>query len=297
MKHDRHLLRLLHDSRLNTANPIKRNPYNHLEMTSIGEKTITPALITGGVGDFLALEPFVMRNNQSLTTIYLATRGHHEIGSLIRKTYPKLQIKNIISNFPKDRYCFLSKEDVRQFFQTRRLPLPDHYETCHDYSIGHIFPKIKKGSYKFQGSSYIENNLANLEKYKLPKQFAAIVTASTRDKSKIADGRNLNPEEIDHIVKTTEMPLVCVFCQCDQPHPGITHHRFSPIFDSIEMIKRADVYYGVDSCLSVIAGYTLPSNKIFIKSVNQHCYDNIECYYNKIHNNLYLYKNMFELIK
>jgi hypothetical protein len=297
MKPDKHLLRFLYDNKANAANHATKNPYNHLEFASHGQKKFTSALITGGVGDFLAIEPFILRNNHALTTIYLATNGHHEIGALIRRTYPKLQIRNIISNFPKDRYCFLSKEDVRQFFQSRHLALPEYYETCHDYSIGHIFPKIKNKSYKFQGSSYVENNLANLDKYNLPKQFAAIVTASTRDKSKVSGGRNLNSEEIDHIVKTTEMPLVCVFCQCDSPHPGITHHRFSPIFDSIEIVKRADAYFGVDSCLSVIAGYTLPSNKIFIKSINQHCSDNIECYYNKIHSSLYLYKTILEIGK
>jgi len=65
----------------------------------------------------------------------------------------------------------------------------------------------------------LDKNYADIGKYNLPSEYVALVTATTRDAGHAGKGRNLNAAEIDLIRKKITCPLVCTYCECQNPHP------------------------------------------------------------------------------
>lgn len=250
------------------------------------------ALITGGIGDFLAIEPFILQPDQKVEVIYLATRGHNEIGRLLRATYPKIILKNALPYFPTDRYCFITLSEVVDFLQKRSVQVPQNLSSGFDYSISRIFPQIENSTLRFSQSSYINNTIADVKKFNLPSNFCAVVTASTRDTNSANSGRNLSNDEIQNIVETIKIPKICVFCLCKNPHPGMKHLKGISVLESIEIIKKASCYAGVDSCLSVIVGFCMKGSSIAIKSINDHLYNHRTCYYPLLQNSSFLHRDL-----
>ena len=282
--------RLLHSKNLHLGPNGKQNFATSEQ--SLNSRRDKSAIITGGIGDFLAIEPFVLSSQDKYSTIYLATRGHADIGLMLRKTYRNATLRNVTPNFPNNKYCFMSRLDVFNYLNDTKSHIPANFPHAEDLSISCIFPQIKNKVLQFTQSSYVVNNLADITRFNLPKDYIAFVSASTRDKEKIKQGRNLNEAEIKNIVNTATLPLVCVFCQCEKPHPAIKHLKGTHLFESVEIIKKAKGYIGVDSCLSVIAGFILKPEYISIKSINNHCYENKVCYYPLIHQHDFIFQDL-----
>lgn len=249
-------------------------------------------LITGGIGDFIALEPYILSNRTGISQIYLATRGSEEITEIIRKAYAEITVKNIVPVFPRHKYSFISYEDCFSYMREKKLRIPADFTTCQDCSILKIFPQIEKKSLDYMPSRLLHNQFVNTKNFNLPEKYVAMVSASLRDATHASRGRNLFPHEIANLREKIKMPIVCVYCECKQPHPDIIHLPKTTIFESIEIVKGAHGYVGIDSWLSVIAGWVFKENRIAVKCINEHGIRNKNCYWPKLTTSSFLYENL-----
>jgi hypothetical protein len=261
------------------------------------KKNKKAVLVTGGIGDFLAIEPFFFANDEDINTVFLATRGHFEIAELIRKKYKDIALRNLLPTFPKDLYCFVTKTQLIQCLKSRNIFYPIEFEKAEDYSIFKLFPQIHNDTAKLSPSRYMQDSLCDLAEFNLPKNYVALVGNSLRDTRTAATGRNFIPEEYENCLKCIAMPLVCVFCQCSNPNPAIMHLKGTSVIQSIELVKQSKGYVGIDSWLSVIAGQSLPADKVKIKCINQNGIVNKKCYWPKIWQEEILYKNLLDEFK
>jgi len=251
-------------------------------------------LITGGIGDFIAIEPFILSNKPGISQIYLATRGWLEIAELIRKAYPSIAVKNIIQNFPRNKYCFLSYKDCFSYMREKNIKIPSDLTQCQDCSIIEIFPQIEKNHLEFAKSKFIENTFQDIKSLNLPKKYISLVSASSRDASHASRGRNLMDHEILNIKSKVNLPLVCVYCECINPDPDIIHMRKTNIFESIEIVKNSVGYIGIDSWLSVVAGWIFKETNMVVKCINDHGIRNRNSYWPILKDPSFLYRDLGE---
>jgi len=149
-EHD--ILRIMHARRSGVKLSNNANP-NVLLRKDV--KAITDGksvLITGGIGDFLAIEPFVFSCDKDIKKVFMATRGITEITELIRKGYPEIEVKNLLPVFPKNFYCFFSLEHTFSYMKEKKIYMPADFSRATDFSISRIFPKIQKDYLKFTKS-------------------------------------------------------------------------------------------------------------------------------------------------
>lgn len=289
-EHD--ILRIMHARRSGVKLNANANP-NVLLRKDIKQITDGKSvLITGGIGDFLAIEPFVFSCDKDIKKVFMATRGITEITELIRKGYPEIEVKNLLPVFPKNFYCFFSLEHTFSYMKEKKIYMPADFSRATDFSISRIFPKIQKDYLKFTKSRYLDKTYADIGKYNLPAEYVSLVTATTRDAGHAGRGRNLNTAEIDLIRKKIGCPLVCVYCECQNPHPEIIHVKKCSMFESLEILKKSKGYIGVDSWLSVIAGWLFPSTAIAVKCINEHGYNNKKCYWPLLPSQNFLYRDL-----
>lgn len=234
--------------------------------------------ITGGIGDFLTIQRFTI-DPEFDGTYFLITRSWHEIGEIIRFTNKLSDYVAVIKEFPSDLYSFISKEHFAQCADVRKIKYPPDLKNAEDYSISKVFPHIHKNKPSLKSNTLIDKDCYDISGYNLPKEYIATVMQSNRDTGHASRGRNLTQEEIEKISSVNSVPKVCVFCQCSNPHPGFIHLRNTTVLESIQIIKSASGYVGVDSWLSVYAGWTMPSDKVKIKCINSHGIENACCYW------------------
>lgn len=242
------------------------------------------AIITGGIGDFISVESHLFADKiESLNQVVLATRGANEITKLIKLCYPNLNVINLFNKFPEDRYHFDNWPQLKDYLVATNNPYikTKTFKTV-DFSIAEVFPRIHKNEITPKYSSLMSNNNVDIKKFNLPQFYVSMVTVSNRDPNRDIQNRQMSEEEINcvyNLCKSKSIYLVCVFCNCKNPHPNILHIKDSNIEESIEIVKKSCGYIGVDSCLSVIAGQKFSKENIKIKSTNGHLFDNKRCYY------------------
>ena len=234
--------------------------------------------ITGGIGDFLAIQRIAI-NLEFDGTIYLVTRSWHEIGEIINFTNPKTDYIPVLKQFPPDWYSFLSKDHFLACADVRKIKYPADLRNAEDFSISKVFPTIHKSKPSLLPNLLLENDCSDLSAFKLPKEYVALVLQSNRDTGHAARGRNFTLEEIDAVQSSSSIPKVCVFCQCSNPHTGFMHLKNTTVLQSLQIVKKACGYIGVDSWLSVFAGWVMSSQQIKIKCINSHGIDNANCYW------------------
>jgi hypothetical protein len=246
-------------------------------------------IITGGIGDFVAIEPFLFKKYYNrIGNVILVTRGYKEITSLLTIAYPNLNIINIFPEFPNNFYAFITADDVlnylhsTDYFSRGVLEFERSNNAVIDFSIFKVFNLIKSGRLEFNGSVFMDMEFTKLDKFKLPVNYISVVTTSNRDPVHKAMGRNLTELEIEMVVKYCDeigMQGVCVYCNCVNQNKKLIHlEKITPI-ESLEVIKESKKYIGIDSWLSVIAGYKFDDLDIKIKCFNPHGLNNRDCYY------------------
>ena len=235
-------------------------------------------LITGGIGDYIAIDPFCIRENK-IAQIFLATRSHREIQSLINKLYPNINCFNLVNNFPNDLYCFQSLEHLIDVSSMKRISLPKSINRTIDYSINKIFPMIHNNSLTYKKSKILTEHLCSLSHLELPAKYITIAGSSNRDVRHANNGRNLTQEEYLQIANIPEIEKVCVFCQCNKPAEGIIHLKNTTVLESIEIVKRGCGYIGIDSWISVIGSWLFNKKNFVVKCINDHGINNVCCYW------------------
>lgn len=234
--------------------------------------------ISGGIGDFLAIQRFCIEPDFD-GTFFLVTRSWHEIGEIIHFTNPSAEYITVLKQFPADFYSFFTLEHFLACSSVRKLRYPPDIENSEDYSISNVFPEINQNKLKLLENRIITQECADIKNFKLPKEYISLVLQSNRDAGHAARGRNFTSEEIENTCSCSSLPKICLFCQCVDPNPNFLHLKNTTILQSIEILKKSSGYIGIDSWLSVIAGWVLPSDKVKIKCINNHGIENACCYW------------------
>lgn len=272
---------------------MKANDIRKIYLTATGRTSVYPKdiscttkskqlsnkiFITGGIGDFLAIQRLHI-NPDFDGTFFLVTRSWHEIGEILKFTNPSSDYITVLKNFPDDWYSFLSKEHFLACADVRKIKYPPDLKNSEDFSISKVFPSIHKSKPTLLKNLLIEKDCYDTSAFKLPAEYIAVVMQSNRDAGHASRGRNFTKEEVEAVCTSSNIPKVCVFCQCTDLHNGFLHLKNTTVLESIQIIKKACGYIGIDSWLSVFAGWIMTSEQIKIKCINSHGIDNSCCYW------------------
>jgi len=238
-------------------------------------------LITGGLGDFFAIESFFSKSlKNSLQTICYATSKYQLIQNCL-KCLPNYKIeKHIVvwSDFSKF-WCFYNKKEIEVKLQNR---INHELHLSQDFSISLIFNLIRNGVMKFNSCSFVENNLVPIENFTLPEKYITVCPYSS-DKRIVE--RDFDKDDWINLVKYAEKENIKMVILNDKKENVPNHDlivdisgQTSPV-QAIEILKNGNGYIGIDSSLSVIAAKKFSSKSISIKSKNDHCYNWKDVYY------------------
>lgn len=229
------------------------------------EPATTSILITGGIGDAIAVESLMWpEERERLGTIYYAAPSAREIAELFRAlpNFPRLQNHLIVSSGSAVHW---SKDTVTN--------VPPETE---DWSIGNIFRQHRH----FTGSSFLTHRIASPELP--PSPYVVVVPVSTFGQW---PGRAFDDNDWQECLTfISDHRLYGVVLNRDSSplpnHPRLIGWQTrTSICESIEILKAAVGYLGIDSSLSVLATKLFPASRICVKSVQPHLHAWKHVYY------------------
>ena len=226
-------------------------------------------LLTGGIGDAFALEGMMRpEEREQLSAIYYACPAAREISDLFAAlpNYPKLRRHILLPSAKKVHYSQASVE-------ADHGALPAAVE---DWSVLRQFQRRRA----YAGSSFLTHRLAR------PRtslgEYVAIVPASQKF-GRWAD-RDFSAADWSVCIGFLESwglsGVVLGSESAPLPQGPLTDLRGKiSILESIEVLKGARGYLGIDSCLSVLAAKLFPVSRLSVKSVSGHLYQWSATYY------------------
>lgn len=239
-------------------------------------------LLTGGIGDVLALECFFPeKDKQELNRIYYATKASKplmEVFEALKPAYPNLQYQQSIWDDFEELFAFHDKSEVGQHFES----LPDDWPLVADWSVNSKFNQINEGLYEYTGSSLLKVKLADVSKFGLPEAY--LVLAPTSDNNKNRSHRNFSAYEWAETLRYLERygfkgvllgTSELGFEKSDQVI-DLTGKTTMP--ESLEILKGSKGYIGIDSSLSVLAAKVFDEH-LTVKSFGQHLWKWKHIYY------------------
>lgn len=215
-------------------------------------------LITGGIGDVFALEAMMpVEIRETLDTIFYACPAAGQISEMMKAllNYPRLRNHIILES---GRTVYHKKKWVEHDFG--EFPC-----AVEDWSILEQF----KRSRPYIGSSFLREKA-------LPDNHVVIMAASL-DFGHWSD-RNFDDDDwgrtLAFLDRSGMRGIVVGRDRTKIPaHRRLLDMRYkTTILESVELLKAAQGYIGIDSCLSVLAAKLFPINRLAIKSTWGHCY-------------------------
>lgn len=219
-------------------------------------------LITGGTGDVIATEcyyPIELRQN--LTHLYLACRPHNNIRELFTNNpaYPKLQeIVTLWDKFDEQVACFRHKLHLVNFLRKQGISV--NLEGVDDFSIREVFYKIKGTALRFSGSSFFDPNTT--------KHPFAVIHPLTDSIPR----REFTADEWDYTLNYLQQhKLVGIVLGAEEiPNSPYLVKRKTTIQEAVKLTSTASHFFGIDSCLSVVAGMCLPPERMRVYTSSAH---------------------------
>lgn len=240
--------------------------------------------ITGGIGDVFALESYFSdHQREQLTSIVYATNKHQMLKELFENlpNYPNLKKHIVAWDNWDDLWCFFSKSECVNKILKTRSHITHSLEVAEDWSILRQFENIRSGIFQYNNSSFLQHKLTDVSHFNLPSNYICVCPYST-DK-RILD-RDFNKQDwiaAKSYLNNTGMKGV-VLNKGDDDFPEndnfIVLSNQTTVSESVEIMKSARGYIGIDSFLSVLASKIF-SEHLQIKSVNDHCRQNKEIYF------------------
>lgn len=243
------------------------------------QNTYSSILFTGGVGDVLALEPFIpVEQKEQIKRIYCATRSFPLIKQIFEKLdFPSLkEVVPIWTDF-SEIFAFYSKVEVERYVPM----LPKDWNNTIDWSILHKFEEINAGMFTYGESSVLSKQLCPL-KMELPSRFVVICPASTNHPNMLE--RNFTDANWKMVINFIEKNQFIGVVLNTEEVPVPKHLKIvnltnrTNILESIEILKKSKGYLGIDSCLSVVAARLFKKN-LYVKSSNEHLHSWKHIYY------------------
>lgn len=239
-------------------------------------------LLTGGIGDVFAVESLLTgEERDGLETVYYACPSAKEIVSLMQtlsmrtQLYPRL-LNHVV--LPTGKTTHYSIESVRK--AVGGLPAG-----VRDFSIGKVFKQKRT----YTGSSFLNTPLASISRSVLTaleaRSFVVIVPGS--DWGKLPPGRDFDTTDWRRCVeflRERNLAGVVLRKEC-HPLPEASADVLvdlqgkTSIQEAVEVLKCADGYLGVDSCLSVLAVKLFSTARVAVKSIRPHLAATKQWYY------------------
>ena len=254
-------------------------------------------LITGGLGDFLAVDSFFSKEQKSkIKKIILASRAANYIKTLFNeknhyyKNLKKVQILDY--NFHKQP-SFHGKEEAREKIKMSK----SFWENVYDGSISNIFKIIRAKKFRYQESSFLDYNIS-IKKFNLPSNYILILPFST---NQVNDFRNFDDDDwkfIESYLRFNNKIGVCVGTENKKIPDNkylINLIKQTSTLESIEILKKSNGYIGIDSWISVLAPKLFNKNNVYIKSNSKHCYRFSSIYFKPFKNNSCIFNSLRQI--
>lgn len=232
-----------------------------------------------------AVESFLSdAERRSVKTIFYATNKRDFIEPLMGSIKNYANLKNHVSvwdDFSKF-WCFYSLEECIHKLKKDGVGHSPELKNSLDLSILRVFEQIKSGALKYNGSSFINEKIADIDSFELPKRYIVINPCST---DKRLRGRDFTKDDWDNSLELLRAGdfYGVVINQGNDTIPDsnllIDLSNKTSVKEAVEILKHATGYVGIDTWLSVLAAKLFDEPYLHVKSVNPHCYANVECYY------------------
>jgi hypothetical protein len=235
--------------------------------------------LTGGIGDFIAIESFMSDTQRnSITQVFLATRAHKSIKAILEAApiFPNLEkLVSLHDNWQKV-FCVVSYDQLKSLSLTERWNIDFSIvpKNIIDYSIWFVFQEIKSGRRKYNPSNLFKHKLADISHFNLPSDYAFIQPYSPNDRQ--GGNRDFTKSEWNAtLFRLKQLGLKgVVVLNSDDYVPNdpnlINLTNKTSVVEAIEIAKQCSEFIGVDSCFAALVCKFLPDSNITIKTVNEH---------------------------
>lgn len=228
-------------------------------------------LFTGGIGDVIAVEGLLTpEEREAVATVYYACPAAHEVQQLIRAlpNYPRLRAHVVLPTGGRTLYSQAAVEEA----VGSQLP-----PGVRDLSIATVFPQ----RLPYRGSSILTYPLARPELP--PAPYAVVCPVSTWY---APPGRNFDADDWRTCLAALDRHALTGVVLCRERTPIPDHPRLIDlqgrlsILESVEVIKGAAGYLGIDTWASVPATKLFPASRISVKCrPGAHARDWLATYY------------------
>lgn len=215
------------------------------------EKVKRYAFISGGLGDFIAIESFLTDEEKNLIAgFYLFTRAAESIKILIHK-HPIWKSLSITIPFTAyeirsfNTYAFFNIDSVYNITKCNSDKF-SYLKDCFDLSGDNVYPEILAGNRKY-----------NKSLFDFPgRSYECVIDAeSDADDRLVRKGRNLEDKDIKNILKI-------------YPEAFFVGIGRTTLIQAMSAVQNSPVFCGVDSALAAWACRCKNVEKIHVKTVN-----------------------------
>lgn len=226
-------------------------------------------IINGGMGDFIAMEGFLTtEEKESFDVVY-------QIG------YRPPSYKSLFLSHPHiNEYRFfwncLEQKEKTWAVQNTILKAMRDSDVKQTFISTDVFQDVKDGIRTWSNSSFIENKLANIDKFNLPKNYITIcpLTINATEVWKYRQFKKQAWNDVIYFLEDTNQIGVVIGVTSPQIdfYPFPKHELLidlsdqTTILEAIEITKSSQGYIGVDTVFCVVASKTISSNRIWIQT-------------------------------
>lgn len=214
-------------------------------------------LLTNGIGDVLAIEShWTPDERASLRTVYWASRARVLI-PLFEASPTYRHVKHI--EFATSKKYFTA-ENVRT-----EHPLPAHVE---DWGVMRRFGELRDRV--FQGSSFLREPPADVNRFNLPSRYVACQLATTFNGPCARAVRDLDDQEIDLLVERLDKEDVMGVVlndsgDCPKSPRLISLVSQTSIAETVAVLRGACAFYAIASWQSCLASQIFSADRLWIK--------------------------------
>lgn len=246
-----------------------------------------------GIGDFLTLDSYLPEFfYKNLKKIFLFTSRNTTFEQLIKsnKNYNSVKVIFADNKFDKGE-IYKDEEYLNNFFKKFNLSkescFHDDLEIWNLPNINNLNPKI---------SSFFTEKLCDINFDFLNENYCVVFpsTKNTRNRRFFNSTDWIETIKILKYYKYRGIILGNENFKIPKENDFINLNGKTSILESVEITKKAKMYIGIDSFLSTLAMQVFEEDKIYIKSTENHLYNNSK-FFSPFKNNLNFVSNRIRI--
>lgn len=266
------------------------NPNDHVRKYFLKYNSMMWCL---GIGDFLTLDSYLPDFfYKNLKKIFLFTSRNTTFEQLIKtnKNYNSVKVIFADNKFDKGE-IYKDEEYLNNFFKkfnvSKESCFHDDLEIWNLPNINNLNPKI---------SSFFTDKLCDINFDFLNENYSVVFpsTKNTRNRRFFNSTDWIETIKILKYYKYKGVVLGNENFKIPKENNFINLNGKTSILESIEIAKKAKMYIGIDSFLSTLAMQVFEEDKIYIKSTENHLYNNAK-FFSPFKNNLNFVSNRIRI--